>query len=308
MSGSELMTVVAVVAHRGKSVGGGLEELRDVLAAAGHTDPLWYEVGKSRKAPAKVTKAIAEGADLVLVWGGDGTVQRCAGAVVDADAGKDVALGIVPAGTANLLATYLGVPRDVHEAVEIALSGRHRQFDVGVVNGECFLVMAGTGFDAMMIRDADRGLKDRLGRVAYLWTGVKNLKSSSAGVTVSIDGATWFKGRASCVVAANVGRILGGIELFPEAAVDDGRLDIGVVEARTRLQWLRVMARVVFGRAASSPLVRTTRAEKLVVELDRKLPYQLDGGDRKPTDRVEVTVVPAALRLCAPIDDDSGDA
>ena len=77
------MTQVAVVAHSGKSLGGGLDELRSLLAQAGVAEPLWFEVPKSKKAPKRVREAVEAGADLVFVWGGDGMVQRC----VDALAG-----------------------------------------------------------------------------------------------------------------------------------------------------------------------------------------------------------------------------
>ena len=98
-----------MVAHSGKTLGGGLEELRAVFARAGHPRPLWFEVPKSKKGP-KVAKALLdEGADVILVWGGDGMVQR----VVDAVAGSGVTLGILPAGTANLFATNLGIPTDL---------------------------------------------------------------------------------------------------------------------------------------------------------------------------------------------------
>src|SRR5690242_16662252 len=96
---------VAVVAHRRKTLGGGLGELHRLLVEAGHHRPLWYEVGKSRKAPKRVRQALAEGAELILAWGGDGTVQRC----VDALAGTGVPLAILPAGTANLFAANLGI-------------------------------------------------------------------------------------------------------------------------------------------------------------------------------------------------------
>ena len=111
---------VAVVAHSGKSLGGGLPELRDELAAAGVADPLWFEVPKSKMAPKQVRKALEAGADLVFVWGGDGMVQRC----VDAMAGSDAALAIVPAGTANLFASNLEIPKDIRAAVAIGLAGR----------------------------------------------------------------------------------------------------------------------------------------------------------------------------------------
>ena len=97
------MPAVAVVAHAGKSLGGGLGEFRGVLAREGVTDPLWYEVTKSRKAPKRARRALAQGAEVIFVWGGDGTVQRC----IDAVAGTDAVLAILPAGTANLLAANL---------------------------------------------------------------------------------------------------------------------------------------------------------------------------------------------------------
>ena len=94
------MADVAVVAHAGKSFGGGLPELREILAREGVTDPLWYEVKKSRRAPKYARRAAAKGADVLFVWGGDGSVQRC----IDAVAGTGTAVAILPAGTANLLA------------------------------------------------------------------------------------------------------------------------------------------------------------------------------------------------------------
>ena len=111
------MTTVAVVAHSGKTLGGGLPELRAELTRAGHADVLWYEVAKSRKAPAAAKKALDDGADLLFVWGGDGTIQR----VVDAVAGAGVTLALLPAGTANLLARNLGVPLDLIEILSALL-------------------------------------------------------------------------------------------------------------------------------------------------------------------------------------------
>jgi diacylglycerol kinase family enzyme len=97
------MADVAVVAHSRKSFGGGLPELRDILAREGVTDPLWHEVKKSRHAPGYARRVAARGVDVMFVWGGDGTVQRC----IDAVAGTDTAVAILPAGTANLLAANL---------------------------------------------------------------------------------------------------------------------------------------------------------------------------------------------------------
>src|SRR5215204_5737356 len=185
---------VAVVAHAEKTLGGGLPELRSVLEASGE-QPLWYEVPKAKKAPGQVERALHEGAELVFAWGGDGMVRRC----IDVLSGTEVSLAVLPAGTANLFATNLGIPADIERAVAIGLQGARRKLDVGRFGKERFAVMAGAGFDAAMIRDAG-GLKRRMGRVAYLWSGARNLRSDGFGAEIEVDGSDWYEGRATCIL------------------------------------------------------------------------------------------------------------
>src|SRR4030088_379339 len=161
------MTSVAVIAHARKSFGGGLPELRSVLEKSGVADPIWYEVAKSKYSPKCVRRAVKQGAALIFVWGGDGMVQHC----VDAVGEDHVPLAILPAGTGNLLARNLGIPEDIETAVGIGLQGGRCAIDAGRINGRRFAVMAGTGLDALMIRETSRDLKDRFGRAAYIWTG-----------------------------------------------------------------------------------------------------------------------------------------
>ena len=290
------MTTVAVVAHTRKQLGGGLTELRDVLLAHGVDTPLWYEVPKSKKAPDQVRAALEAGADLVFVWGGDGMVQRCS----DVLAGTGAALAILPAGTANLLATNLGIPKDIEAAVRLGLRGHHRILDVGKVNGERFLVMAGVGFDGLMIRDADRDLKDRVGRAAYLWAGAHHIREDPVCMRVVVDGTTWFHGDATCLLVGNVGTIIGGITAFEHARPDSGRLEVGVVTATGIVQWSRVLARLVTGRPGKTPLIHLTSGTKIDVTLDEERPYEVDGGARKATRRLRVRVEPGALPVCTP--------
>jgi diacylglycerol kinase (ATP) len=206
----------------------------------------------------------------------------------------------VPAGTANLLATHLGIPRDIARAVRIALHGVRRKLDVGVINGERFAVMAGTGFDAVMIAEADGGKKRRLGRLAYLRAGVTALASKPVRTKVRVDGKVWFDGKASSVLIGNIGTVTGGLALFPDASPSDGVLEVGVVTAKSAWQWLRVLTRAAGGQAERSPFVELTRAEEIVVELGRKRPYELDGGLRDPAKRLEAHVEAAALTVCLP--------
>jgi YegS/Rv2252/BmrU family lipid kinase len=290
---------VAVIAHSGKTLGGGLPELRRVLEAAGVDDPFWCEVPKSRKAPAQVRRALDEGAELIIAWGGDGMVQRC----IDVLAGTGVTLAIIPAGTANLFATDLGIPKDIEQAVGIGLHGARRTLDVGRFNGERFAVMAGAGFDAAMIRDAgEGGLKERLGRVAYVWTGSKNLRSKPFRADIKVDGVDWYSGKASCILLGNVGKLFGGVEAFEDARPDDGKLELGVVTAEGLLEWGRILARTAAGSASASPFVQTTKASSVKVKLNRKVLYELDGGDRTKTKAFKVKVEPGAITVCVPSD------
>jgi YegS/Rv2252/BmrU family lipid kinase len=290
------MTRVAVVAHAGKTFGGGLDELRSELAKQGIEKPLWFEVPKSKKAPKRVEQALDEGADLIVAWGGDGTVQRC----LDVMAGGDATLAVIPAGTANLFASNLGIPKDIAEAVRIALGGTSRKIDVGKMQGERFGVMAGAGLDARMIRDADGGLKDRLGRIAYVWTGIKNARAPAFRAKIQVDGAQWYEGEASLVLAGNLGEVFAGVEAFENADPDDGRLDLGVVHAEGLVEWARTAARAAVGKPSDSPFVQQTTAQTVEVKLDRKVPYELDGGERDPVKRFEIEVEPAAIEVRVP--------
>jgi diacylglycerol kinase (ATP) len=287
---------VAVIAHQGKTLGGGLDELRALISAERDHKTLWYEVPKSRKAPAKVRKAISKGADLLFVWGGDGMVQQCADALV----GSDATIAIIPAGTANLLAHNLGIPQDLAEAVRIGFHGQRRQLDLGWFNGEHFAVLAGVGFDANMIRDADRGLKTQLGRLGYLWTGVRNAGMSPIPIKIKVDGTIWFKGDATCVLIGNVGTVLGGVQIFDDARPDDGRLEVGVSTADGPIQWARLLARASIGSAVQSPLIRTTRGQRFSIKLARPMAYEVDGGARPKTKRIKARVVPSAITVCVP--------
>jgi YegS/Rv2252/BmrU family lipid kinase len=290
------MQTVAVVAHAGKSFGGGLGELREVLARAGIADPLWYEVTKSRKAPKYARRALTQGADVIFVWGGDGTVQRC----IDAVAGTGAVLAILPAGTANLLATNLQVPADLTGAVQVGLHGDRRRLDTGSVNGEHFVVMAGAGFDARMIKDAGRGMKDRIGRVAYLYAGARNLSARRVKATIEVDGRRFFKGRISCVLAGNVSKLLGGVEAFSGAQPDDGLLELGVVTAKNPVEWARTLGRVALGEAEISPFVEVTRGRRFRLRFGRRFPYELDGGARPAVKKVRIKVHPSSIKICVP--------
>jgi YegS/Rv2252/BmrU family lipid kinase len=291
---------IAVVAHQRKKLDGGLDELRRRITDSGVEKLIWAEVPKSRKAPKQVRKAIAAGVDLLVVWGGDGMVQRSLDVLAHEKGGSKIPVAIMPAGTGNLLATNLGIPANLEKAVDIALHGRRHRIDLGKLEGEYFGVMAGIGFDGAMIHDADRKMKDRLGKLAYVWTGLRHVNGEAATARILVDGVKWFDDEASCVLIGNVGTITGGINAFDDAKPDDGWLDVGVATAQGALQWARALGTMAVGRSDRSPFVRTTRARRIDVKLKSKMEYELDGGARTKTKSFSATVAPGAVKICVP--------
>src|SRR5712691_12127040 len=201
-----------------------------VLEALVHAAGLTSELGETDREQGAVPlarKAVADGAERLLVCGGDGTATEAASAL----AGSGVALAVLPGGTGNLLAVNLGIPTDPEAALRLALTGEARPLDVGRANGKVFLVMAGMGLDAHMVRDADRELKERLGALAYLVATLRNLRRPPTRYAITIDGRLIYR-RARTVLVANVGRITGGLELLPGAVPEDGLLDVAILHAQ----------------------------------------------------------------------------
>jgi diacylglycerol kinase family enzyme len=184
--------------------------------------------------------------------------------------------------------------------VQVGLHGDRRRLDTGSVNGERFAVMAGAGFDARMIADADRGTKDRLGRAAYVVTGIRNLRARRVRATIEVDGKRFFTGKVACVLAANVGKILGGVEAFPQAQPDDGLLELGVVTARNPVQWARTFGRLAVGHPEDSPFAEVTQGKDFRIRFDQKVAFELDGGARPASKTLRISVRPGSVTLCVP--------
>jgi diacylglycerol kinase family enzyme len=168
------------------------------------------------------------------------------------------------------------------------------------MNGERFAVMAGLGLDARVIRDATPELKSRFGRMAYVWAATKNMSMDTFNAHIEVDGREWYRGEASCILFGNVGRAFAGIEVFDDAHTDDGLLEVGVASADGILQWGRTFARSTFSTTAKSPFVHMTKARRVDVKLDRKVLYELDGGDRAKRKKFRVEAEPTAISVCLP--------
>jgi len=264
------------------------DELRDALGP----DVELVATTEDDPGPGQTRDAVERGAATVVACGGDGTVRACIEPLLD----SDTTLDLVPLGTGNLLAGNL----DIDSGLKAAKSRGERatrKIDVGFVNGEAFAVMAGSGFDAGMIRDADEDTKARFGRLAYLRSGAKHLRDALQTTFVEVDGERWFTGRTSMVLVGNFGRVSGGLEVFPDAKPDDGLLDVAVLAAETGREWASVLWRLLRGKPQRPELVDRTQGREVRVTTRGARAYELDGEPRDPATRLEFTVRPGALAV-----------
>jgi YegS/Rv2252/BmrU family lipid kinase len=290
------MTSIGVVAHREKLSQASAASLRSALANVGFANVQWHEVSKGSAAEAAARKALEEGADTIIVAGGDGTVRAATAAVANTDA----ALAVLPSGTANLFANGLELPTEPEKLVELIIQGDRRTLDTGVCNGLRFAVMGGTGLDAAMIAQADEH-KDLMGTWAYVRAGVKEARERRpVGAKVTVDGKPFFDGDVTCVLVGNLGKLKGGVVAFPDASPADGQLDVAVLTATGIRQWASVMVSAVRGKQDQSSHVHIGRGSKIRVRLDKKQRFELDGGSKGRTRKLSFDVDPSSLVICAP--------
>jgi diacylglycerol kinase family enzyme len=265
-----------------------------IVEHCGNDQPDWYETTEDDTGASQSAAAVAAGARLVLVCGGDGTVAACAGAL----AGTGVAMAIVPVGTGNLLARNLGIPLEPAEALAVAFGPDERVIDVLEAPEQRFVVMAGLGFDAALIRDTDDDLKQRLGWVAYVGGMAKALRRSPrARFTVTIDDEPPVSGESIGVLVGNVGQLQAGITLMPDASPDDGQLDVLVLAPRTARDWPALVWRILRRRPDSGRQAEILRGKAVTITSDVEVPVEFDGDYRGAATELRVEVLPAALTL-----------
>lgn len=286
-------SVTAVVSNPSSGSAADEGELRAAFAAI--TDAtVWLPTTAEDPGTGQAQAAVDSGASTVVACGGDGTVR----AVMESVAGTTSALGIVPLGTGNLLAANLGLETGL-AGVPVAVAGVATVIDVGTINGERFAVMAGIGFDALMIRDANATLKRRIGTSAYVLSAARNLRTRVFTATVHADGQTWT-GRTVMVLVGNCGVVSGGLEVFPNASPTDGLLDVAALSAKGIRQWSSVVWRLLRGRSQRPELVHRLQGREISISVDRPMPYELDGETRPATRELTISVEPLDLQVRVP--------
>lgn len=247
---------------------------------------------------ANVRAALAGGADVVVAVGGDGTVSW----VADALARTPVPLGIVPTGTGNVLARELGIPLEIHAAVQLLCSAHAiRRIDAMQVADAYYLLNVSTGISAQLMRATSPAHKRQLGMLAYLLAAVQQLSGVQLRrFTLYVNGRR-IRVRATEVAVVNASTI--GLQLLrwaPDIQVDDGQLELCILRAATALDLLRVFVNALLGRQRQDPalhIMPITGGVTIVTRHDVLIQADGDVIGRSP---VHVALVPRALGVIVP--------
>ncbi|MFF2432781.1 diacylglycerol kinase family protein [Streptomyces sp. NPDC058107] len=228
------------------------EILRLVLEQHGHHSAEFVSTTADDPGGGQAAAAVRDGASLVVVCGGDGTVRAAA----DVLAGTGVPLALVPCGTGNLLARNLGLPLAPANALDAALSGGPRRIDLGRIEGDSlpathFTAMSGAGLDAAMLENTGDHAKSIIGWPAYVVAGVSSLRAPRMSVAIRLDNGPVLHRTARMVLLANIGSVQGGAALIPAAEPDDGLLDLAVFDPHGPRGWLRAIGVLLRGRSKS---------------------------------------------------------
>ncbi|NYF98169.1 diacylglycerol kinase family protein [Janibacter cremeus] len=283
---------------------GGWERALDAVttrvAAAGWPAPAVHLTTRAETGRAQAASAVEAGAELVIAAGGDGTVRSVAHAL----AGTGTQLGIIPIGTANLLAHNLDLPSGVDAAAEVAVTAGARPVDLGLariddeVEEHPFVVLAGMGHDAATVAATRPRLKERIGWPAYLAPAAVSAMRRPVPMTVRHDDEMEREVLAWSVLAANCTRVRAGV-LVPGGLLDDGLLDVLEVIVRWPVQWVGVAAKGALGWQRNVSGLRTRPSSELVVTSATPLHIQLDGDVIGPARRMQVRCIHHALLVRA---------
>jgi diacylglycerol kinase (ATP) len=283
--------------------------------------PLFFETTVEDLGSGAAQQALDEKVDVVLVAGGDGTVRAVAGAV----AGSDVPLAIVPSGTGNLFARNLRLPLDPELMVAAAFGENVTRTDIGLaritreggdVEEHAFVVMAGIGLDAAMIANTRPQLKKHVGWVAYVDGAARSLPGAHPfRVIYSLDESRLHTTRVQSVLFANCGQLPGGIALIPDASLDDGLLDVMVIQPTGWFGWLGVWRKVwwdnsvllrsragrrVLERRGRNTSIHYLRGGSMEVATTPARPIELDGDGFGDGQSIVCSVQPGALLTVMP--------
>ena len=258
-------------------------------------------------AKALAENAVKAGADLIIGYGGDGTILEIAESLV----GKDVALCVIPGGTANVFATELGIPNAPRDALDIIFKDNHtvRDVDVGCVEGRFFLLRMGIGLEAAMTVRADDDLKKQYGVLAYLWSAISHArKMKRVRYNLTIDGVKKQIKGVTCVICNSGNLGLPGIQIVPEIDVSDGCLPVEVVKYSHVKTVFSILYSALSGlvidhsgeQERKAYALYSWEAERVTVEATPSQVIAVDGEELTADFPISVNVLPKALKVLVP--------
>src|SRR4051794_5563375 len=277
------------------------DQVEKILLRDGWTDTLWLETSAEDPGRAMTREAVDAEVVLVVAAGGDGTVRI----VADGLAGSGIAMGLVPAGAANLLARNLDLPLEEVASLEVAFARHTRTIDLIRLSvddhpAEHFAVIAGIGVDAMIMDETDPTLKDKVGSAAYFLAAAKALKRLPVRMTVQLDDRPPVRRRAMICAIANVGELRGNLVLVPGASPDDGLLDVYIASPRRFRHWAKLGLRLITRRPKKDDQVDQVAGKRVKLAIHGAENYQLDGDVVGAGTTLTAEVRPAALTICVP--------
>ncbi|GAA2170313.1 diacylglycerol kinase family protein [Agrococcus versicolor] len=290
--------------------------------AAGWGETLWLSTSEEDVGQGATREALDAGVDLIVAAGGDGTVR----AVAEAARGTGTPVALLPSGTGNLLARNLDLTLDdMPGSVTAAFQGVDRPIDIGVVDVEredgsrdrhAFVVMAGMGLDAKMIEHTDEDLKAKAGWAAYVQAMARSLRDADElHVRYQVDDGRQRRSTVNTLILGNCGSLPANILLMPDAAVDDGLLDLMVMRPRSVWGWVRVWTKVAWtngvlrrtkagqalvGERRDDDDLRYETARRLVARLSRPEQIELDGDGFGEAVAIRAWIEPGALTVRVP--------
>jgi YegS/Rv2252/BmrU family lipid kinase len=277
--------------------GGAMPQLQECLSA--WSPHLEVRETDSRGAAERIAKDIRPGEfDLIIAVGGDGTINEILNGL-----GDHTPLGIIPLGTANVLARELGIPvNDLPAACEVLRTGEPRPIDLGWCNGRRFCLMAGIGFDAEAVKEVPPSIKDLIGAPAYVLSGLRVLNEMHRAIRYRI---TMPEGRivsrGMMLVVANAASYAGPIQMAPLASLEDNLLHLCLFRERSKLAFLGQLFNVLMRRQLQDPNFVYVQSTQFRVVCNPVASIQLDGDyfGRTPA---EIRCLPGAVRIVCPSD------
>lgn len=240
-------------------------------------------------------QAAAEGYDLVVAAGGDGSIFEVANGLV----GTQAALGVIPVGTENVLAREMEIPLEPEAACRYMLAQEPRVIDTGRLGDQHFVCFAGIGFDAHVAHRLPSARKKRFGALAYFLTSAQKLGSyrkAAHRAIVTLDGKS-FDLEFLILVISNIRSYGGGLIPAPQAMIDDGLLDICVFPKANYLELMRHMTAATKGTHLVLPGIQYYQAKKIVIETEHTEQIQLDGDAWPGNSPFVIEAVPNSLRV-----------